>query len=105
MVGVAEGTDDAGLVVLRQRAPAAEPEVGLLRPMREGKPIHGEVVKLTPRAATPLLCDVEVTLPAPAAAVPAAKAHKGPARVANARYRDGWERVFASRSAPEGEPS
>jgi hypothetical protein len=101
VVGVAESSDqDRGLVVVRQRSRDAEAELGLVRPLREGKPIHGEVVKLTPRPEAPALCDVEVQHDARPAAAPTPKLdapHKGPPRVATERYREGWDRVFSSK--------
>jgi hypothetical protein len=88
-------TDDgAGLKVLRLREQRVE--AGEVRPLREGAPIHGEVVTLTPRAEQPLVCDVKVELPAPP--MPAVRARRvGPAQVATDRYRDNWELTFARR--------
>jgi hypothetical protein len=64
-------------------------EVGQMRPLKEGKPITGEVVSLTAREDSPRAFDVKVLAkvdaPAPAA---------GPAQVATRAYRDGWERIF-----------
>ena len=55
--------DGGGVNVLRARRQGLE--VGTMRPLAEGRPIHGEVVKLTQRPETPLLYDVETELPHP----------------------------------------
>ena len=53
-------TDDGkGARVLRARDGLLE--TGEVRPVKEGQPINrGEVVKLTPRADAPCVCDIEV---------------------------------------------
>src|SRR3954463_13568016 len=90
--------DGEGIRVLRARhtedapgegnaAPACVLEVGEVRPLKEGKPIAGEVVRLTPRAGAPRVCDIEVM-----AKVDAAARGKGPAQVATHAYRASWER-------------
>ena len=73
--------------VLRQRG--RQIEAGQMRPLDEGKPIHGEVVRLTPRQESPMLFDVEVQ-------------HDGrpsgrPAKVATEEYRKGWESIWAKK--------
>ena len=98
---------DDGLAIVRKRSPDAPLEAGIVQPLRDGQAIHGEVVKLTPRADAPLVCDVEVhhdgrTRNATAAsrsdaAEPPALTRKGPAKVASPRFRDGWDRVFGGR--------
>jgi hypothetical protein len=78
--------DGKGYEVLRQRG--AEIQAGRLRPLDDGKPIHGEVVRLEPREESPALFDVEVQ-------------HDGrmsagrPAKVATDQYRRGWESIWA----------
>jgi hypothetical protein len=71
-----------------------------VRPLREGAPIAGEVVRLTPRKEFPLLCDVttELSLPEPAkdVALPAVS-RTGPAQVATERYRQNWDQIFSRR--------
>jgi hypothetical protein len=89
-------TDDGkGLKVLRARS--GEVETGAVRPLEEGKPILGEVVRLQPRQECPLVCDVVVDLPKQtASAEPApAKQSKGPAQVASNAYRDNWDTIWA----------
>ena len=70
-------------------------ESGELRPLQEGKPIIGEVVRLSPRKESERVFDVEVlarTTPAPEPAATADR--KGPTRVANERFRQNWDVVF-----------
>jgi hypothetical protein len=100
--GLAENGD---LNIVRQRE--GRVELGQLRPLREGVPIAGEVVRLTPRKEFPLLCDVKTELAPPALAAKQdvleapASGHKGPAQVATDRYRDNWDLIWKQRSADE----
>jgi hypothetical protein len=67
--------DGGGAAVLRKRG--EDLEVGAIRPVEEGKPLHGEVVRLRPRAGQPHVCDVEVLYdgrPASSATAAAARA-------------------------------
>ncbi|MEM1417409.1 MAG: hypothetical protein AAGH15_21100, partial [Myxococcota bacterium] len=64
--------DGEGLRVIRKKGD--ELSAGEVRPLKDGQPIHGEVLSLKPRPEMPLLCDVEVTHAAPT------KSHAGPAR-------------------------
>ena len=88
-----------GTAVLRARD--GRVEAGVVRELREGRPLHGgEVVRLTPREGAPAVCDVEVhaRVPGSAAARPTSF---GPAQVASDAYRASWERTFArGRGAP-----
>ena len=79
-----------GYQVLRKRGERLE--VGELRKTREGRPIHGELVRLKPREESDRLFDVEVVLPAPTEPVSPTKT--GPAQVASRAYRDGWDATF-----------
>lgn len=90
---------ETGVRVLRQRR--GQIELGELRPMREGKPIEGEVVRLAPTGRERLF-DVE-TLYEP----PPQRSAKGPPKVASAAFRAEWDRIFgAAEAAPEdaGDP-
>ena len=80
-------TDDGkGYDVLRQRD--GEIQAGTMRPLDHGKPIHGEVVQLTPRDGSAVLFDVEVQHDA--------RPSTGrPAKVATERYRKGWESIWS----------
>jgi hypothetical protein len=64
--------------------------------VKEGEPLHGELVKLTPHADFPLLCDVDVQLPAPNARMPRLS-HGGPAQVATDSYRANWDAIFSKK--------
>jgi hypothetical protein len=99
-------TDDGkGLEVLRVRNQRLE--VGALQKLENGRSIHGEVVRLRPRPACPLVCDVEVQVPERALPPPEAScspeapspadARRGPAQVASERYRNGWDLTFGMR--------
>ena len=92
--------DGAGLRVLRHREDKIE--AGAVRPVEQGKPIYGELVRLRPRASCPLVCDVTVELPAASrqpdddvAATPEACQRKGPAQVASNRYRANWDTIWS----------
>lgn len=85
-----------GLHVVRKRGEALE--IGELRGIREGQPIHGDVVKLVPREGQERVFDVEVLLKAPAQRP--APSRTGPAQVATTAYRTNWESIFGSGDAP-----
>ncbi|MEZ4293927.1 MAG: hypothetical protein R3B70_03040 [Polyangiaceae bacterium] len=104
-----------GIRVLRKRDESLE--IGELRPMREGQPIHGEVVRLSQREESSLLFDCEVLVPGadkkpkpqekeperlPAA--PKKLDHKGPARVTTDAYRGGWDVIFGAKPPGTGGP-
>jgi hypothetical protein len=90
--------DGDGYKVLRHRDESLE--VGEIRSTQEGKPIHGEVVKLTPREGQERIFDVDVVVPKKPARRSAdddAAPRKGPAQVATDAYRENWELIFAPR--------
>lgn len=91
--------DGQGLRVIRRREDRVE--LADVRPLEQGKPIHGEVVRMTPRADFPLLCDVETELPAPSAS---SHSHKGPAQVATDTYRKNWDAIFQPAPEDAAEP-
>lgn len=76
-----------GYHVLRQRQERFE--VGEIRPLRQGRPIQGELVRLTPRQEGSRLFDVDVLYEPPRA-----PAHAGPAHVTSEHYRHGWDEIF-----------
>jgi hypothetical protein len=93
--------DGDGVHILRRRNNRIE--TGVVHALREGEPIHGEVVKLTPRKDFPLLCDVEVQLASatePSASsdvptqIPAGRETTGPAQVASDSYRRNWDAIW-----------
>ena len=57
-VALVYGRSEAGLHILRQREQRLEK--GVIRPLEEGKPIEGEVVRLKQRVAGTPVYDVEV---------------------------------------------
>ena len=88
--------DNEGFQILRRRDAEGPVEVGTLRPMREGKPIDGEVVSLRQRRDLPFLYDVKTEL----AAEPRRRSSDGPAQVATDDYRRGWDAIWGRRSSP-----
>ncbi len=98
-VALVWGKSDDGetLGVLRKRGDKVEP--ALVKKAREGAPIHGELVRLSPREE-PNLYDVDVLHDArPTDARPEAREPDGagPAQVASSAYRKGWDRLFKKR--------
>lgn len=91
-VALVWGKSDDGetLGVLRKRGDAIEP--ALVKKAREGEPIHGELVRLSPRDE-PNLYDVEVLHDARRSEARDSEA-AGPAQVASSAYRKGWDRLF-----------
>ena len=99
--GVSE--DGESMAVLRAREDRLE--AGILRTVKPGKPVEGELLKLTPRPEFPLVCDVEVELPAGTInaaggsdrieAGAAAREGRGrPAQVATESYRENWDAIW-----------
>jgi hypothetical protein len=86
--------DGKGLSVIRHRNDQLEQ--GLVMPLEQGKPIHGEVVTLRPRPEFPLLCDVRVECSRPSGEPQdnARPVGKGPRQVATEQYRTNWDRIF-----------
>lgn len=76
--------------VLRRRDD--EIQVGTLRSLEQGKPIHGELVKLRPREDSPLF-DVETQHGAPIRGETS-----GPAKVTTPAYRAGWDSIWSEKS-------
>lgn len=84
--------DGKGLHILRQRGNRLE--AGVARPMKEGKPIQGELISMARRKDSPVLFDVQtIHRSSPSHDN---KNSNGPARVTGANYRSGWERVFGT---------
>ena len=89
MCGVSD--DGQGVDIIRKRGERIE--TGTVRRLEQGKPIHGEVVRLRPRDQFPLVCDVEVEVPAP----PGRRRRRrrsGPAQVATETYRKNWDAIY-----------
>jgi len=68
-----------------------EIQLGTLRHLEEGKPIHGELVRLRPRPDSPLF-DIETD---PSGSE---EPRNGPAKVATAAYRQGWDSIWSEKS-------
>jgi hypothetical protein len=100
--GVSE--DGESFAVLRARDDRLE--AGVMRKVKDGEPLHGELLRLTPRPESPLVCDVEVQYAPPsqvaathdgAADVQQARklTHGGPAQVATSSYRANWDAIWS----------
>jgi hypothetical protein len=99
-VALIHAVSEGGTVhVIRRRGEHLE--AGALSPVREGAPIHGELVSLKPRQGCPLLCDVQVHYKPPASESPAKPSarssvrRKGPSQVATDSYRDNWDSIWS----------
>lgn len=95
-----EVPEGGGRQVLRKRGEHLE--VGVVRAVEEGKPLHGELVTLKAREE-PHLFDVEVVhdaRPKQRTDARASEGRSGPARVASEEYRRGWSRLFAKKALP-----
>jgi hypothetical protein len=97
--------DNEGFQILRRRGEDQPVEVGTMRPLREGKPIDGEVVSLRQRRDLPFLYDVKTEVEAEASESPRPTSD-GPAQVASPEYRRGWDAIWGRRaSARAGKPN
>ena len=83
--------DGMGVVRFRE----GNVEVGAVQPLKEGKPIVGELVRLHPRRESPMVCDVEVELDA---RPPRERSSPGPAQVATEAYRNNWDAIWAKKT-------
>jgi hypothetical protein len=105
--GVSE--DGESMAVLRAREDRLE--AGVLRTVKPGQPIDGELLKLTPRSDFPLVCDVDVEVPAGTINAAggtdlsataqrdegeaARREGRGrPAQVATENYRENWDAIW-----------
>jgi hypothetical protein len=86
--------DNEGFQILRRRGEDAPVEMGTMRPLREGKPIDGEVVSLRQRRDLPFLYDVKTELSEPESR---RATSDGPAQVATEDYRRGWDAIWGRR--------
>jgi hypothetical protein len=102
---------DGSLKVLRAREDRLE--LGSVGKLEEGKPIHGEVVRLTPRKDAPFVCDVETQLDCGPQALSKSgegdgeknghgdSSRAGPAQVASESYRENWDLIWKRPAASE----
>jgi hypothetical protein len=101
-------TDDGqGVHVIRSREERLE--VGVMRPLEEGRPIQGEVVKLTQRPEFPMLFDAETQVVAtgelPAVTSSKRASSSGPAQVASDKYRQNWDAIWKRGKRPKELPN
>jgi hypothetical protein len=89
--------DGQGVDIIRKRGERIE--TGTVRRLEQGKPIHGEVVRLRPREHFPLICDVEVEVPA-RDRTDAPTPTSGPAQVATETYRKNWDAIYGRTRKP-----
>lgn len=88
-------TDDRkGYQILRKRSQDAPVEMGTVRPLEEGRPIHGEVIGLAQRKDFPFMYDVKTDFDA-------RRDGDGPPKVATEEYRRGWEAIWGERPRDE----
>ena len=95
--------DVDGVHILRRRSQESPVELGLLKPMREGQPISGEVITLKQRQDVPIFYDVRSEFGGPTPQEQPQEPHEpkepgdGPAQVATDAYRKGWDAVWGRR--------
>ncbi|MFT3768737.1 MAG: hypothetical protein QM820_25100 [Minicystis sp.] len=85
-----------GYRVIRKREDAIE--VGEMRAVQEGRPLQGELVRLSPREGQERLFDVEVLVSREELGQGGERS--GPAQVATDAYRANWEAIFGAREEP-----
>jgi hypothetical protein len=88
--------DVEGVHILRRRSEESPVEMGLLKPMREGQPISGEVITLKQRQDVPFFYDVRSEFGGPPPPEPK-EPGDGPAQVTTDAYRKGWDAVWGRR--------
>jgi hypothetical protein len=98
-VAIVCGVSDDGQSVDIIRKRGERIEAGTVRRLEQGKPIHGEVVRLRPREHFPMICDVEVEVPAPGQPEASAST-SGPAQVATETYRKNWDAIYGRGRKP-----
>ena len=91
-----------GFRVIRKRDDVIE--IGEIRPVQEGKPLTGEVVKLSPRKDHEQIFNVEVLVSKEEVRGGGARSLTGPAQVATATYRSNWDAIFGAREEPSAKP-
>lgn len=84
--------NEGGFHVLRRREDTIE--LGEVRALKEGQPIHGEVVRLHAREDNERIFNVEVLVPS---SQKAPKSLGRPAQIATDDYRRNWEAIFGAR--------
>jgi hypothetical protein len=74
--------------------------MGTIRPLKEGRPIDGEVLTLTARQDVPFLYDVKTELPDPRRS-DGRLTSDGPPQIATEEYRRGWEAIWGKPESDE----
>jgi hypothetical protein len=98
--------DQEGVHVLRRRDEDAPVELGTVRPMKEGEPIDGEVVKLRPRKDAPFVYDVKTVLGGRKAGHGERRlTSDGPPQVATDDYRRGWDKIWGKARPKDARPN
>lgn len=67
---------------------------GIMRPVREGEPLNGNVFCVKQRGDTNIYDVEDVQIPSPTEG-------KGPAKVNSAAFRKGWDSIFGRAEVPE----
>lgn len=96
----APADEGEGFKVLRKRAQSDEVEAGVIRPLKEGRAIHGEVVRMKARPESAVVFEMETDkeLSSPPEPPEARDAERGgPAQVATEKYRQGWDGIWGRR--------
>jgi hypothetical protein len=97
---VLDRTEDAeGYRVLRHRATDNQVEFGTMRPLKEGRPIDGEVISLSARQDLPFLYDVKTEMADPRPETRKRPTSDGPAQIATEEYRKGWDAIWGRAAA------
>jgi hypothetical protein len=91
--------DTEGYRVLRHRGADNQIEFGTMRPLKEGRPIDGEVISLSARKDLPFLYDVKTELADPNGESRRRPTSDGPAQIATEEYRKGWDAIWGRPSA------
>ncbi len=95
---VSEGGD--AVRVIRKREETLE--LGELRAVEEGRPLSGDLVRLSPRAEHDRLFDVEVLVSREETSSLAARS--GPPQIATETYRKNWEAIFGQEQDKQDKP-
>jgi len=103
--------DGGGVHVVRARPERLE--LGTMRPLEDGRPIDGEVVRVNPHPAWPCIYEVETEFTAPkkqaeadalstesnkGEPAPAPARGGGPPQVASEAYRKNWDAIWSRSS-------
>ena len=74
-------------------------EKAVLRPVEEGVPLMGDLVRLHPNPDFPMLAEIETVMRHPDGKSRARRSSDGPPMVASEAYRRGWDAIFGVRPA------